>query len=78
MTEYEEAKNISPQVLDAQKRMLEEKISQIERDAYGIEATPIVSPQGAAGPVQISSDAEYDALPVGTEYIGPDGITRVK
>ena len=78
MTEYEEAKNISPQVLDAQKRMLEEKISQIERDVYGIEATPIVSPQGAAGPVQISSDAEYDALPVGTEYIGPDGITRVK
>lgn len=78
MTEYEEAKNISPQVLDAQKRMLEEKISQIERDVYGIEATPIVSPQSAAGPVQISSDAEYDALPVGTEYIGPDGITRVK
>ena len=78
MTEYEEAKNMSPQVLDAQKRMLEEKISQIERDAYGIEATPIVSPQSAAGPVQISSDAEYDALPVGTEYIGPDGITRVK
>ena len=38
MTEYEEAKNISPQVLDAQKRMLEEKISQIERDAYGIDA----------------------------------------
>jgi hypothetical protein len=78
MTEYEEAKNMSPQVLDAQKRMLEEKISQIERDVYGIEATPIVSPQSAAGPVQISSDAEYDALPVGTEYIGPDGITRVK
>ena len=78
MTEYEEAKNISPQVLDAQKRMLEEKISQIERDVYGIEATPIVSPQSAAGPVQISSDAEYDVLDVGTEYIGPDGITRVK
>ena len=38
MTEYEEAKNISPQVLDAQKRMLEEKISQIERDTYGIDA----------------------------------------
>ena len=78
MTEYEEAKNISPQVLDAQKRMLEEKISQIERDAYGIEATPIVSPQSAAGPVKISSDAEYDVLDVGTVYIGPDGITRVK
>ena len=38
MTEYEEAKNISPQVLDAQKRMLEEKISQIERDVYGVDA----------------------------------------
>ena len=38
MTEYEEAKNMSPQVLDAQKRMLEEKISQIERDVYGVDA----------------------------------------
>ena len=78
MTEYEEAKNMSPQVLEARRRRAEEEAAQIERDAYGIEATPIVSPQSAAGPVQISSDAEYDALPVGTEYIGPDGITRVK
>ena len=38
MTEYEEAKNMPPQVLDAQKRMLEEKISQIERDVYGVDA----------------------------------------
>ena len=78
MTEYEEAKNMSPQVLEARRRRAAEEAAQIERDAYGIEATPIVSPQSAAGPVQISSDAEYDALPVGTEYIGPDGITRVK
>jgi hypothetical protein len=30
------------------------------------------------GPPRITSDAEYDALAPGTQYIGPDGQTRVK
>ncbi len=30
------------------------------------------------GPVTITSDAEYDALPSGTEFIAPDGTTRRK
>lgn len=30
------------------------------------------------GPRRISSDAEYDALPPGSEFIGPDGMTRRK
>jgi len=30
------------------------------------------------GPAKISSDAEYDALPSGTEFVGPDGINRRK
>lgn len=37
--------------------------------------------QGAvptAGPTKITSDAEYDALPKGAVYVGPDGVTRTK
>ena len=32
----------------------------------------------AAGPARISSDAEYEALPSGTEFIAPDGSRRKK
>lgn len=31
-----------------------------------------------AGPVQISSDEEYNALPSGSQFIGPDGQVRMK
>lgn len=33
---------------------------------------------GAAGPVKISGEAEYNALPSGADYIGPDGQLRTK
>ena len=36
------------------------------------------SPAPAAGPVQITSDAEYNALPSGTRFLAPDGTERVK
>lgn len=29
-------------------------------------------------PISISTDAEYDALPSGTEFLAPDGSTRIK
>ena len=32
----------------------------------------------AEGPVRISGDADYNSLPRGTEYIGPDGKVRKK
>lgn len=35
-------------------------------------------PQQGDGPVQIKGDADYDALPSGTEFIGPDGQPRRK
>ena len=43
----------------------------------------IPTPEGAApaptaGPVHIAGDADYNALPKGTVYIGPDGIPRTK
>ncbi len=38
------------------------------------------APQGApaGGPVNITGDADYNALPSGTHFIGPDGHERVK
>lgn len=55
-------------------------------------ATPAATPGGATpapalaapatpaatGPAQISSDAEYNSLPSGSEFVGPDGIKRRK
>jgi hypothetical protein len=32
----------------------------------------------AAGPVSVGSDADYEKLPSGTEFVGPDGIRRRK
>jgi hypothetical protein len=31
-----------------------------------------------AGPVRIGSDADYQALPSGAQYMAPDGKMRVK
>lgn len=39
--------------------------------------TPTAS-AAAGGPVKISTDDEFDALPAGTVFIGPDGVTRRK
>lgn len=36
------------------------------------------SPQAPQGAVTITNDAEYDALPPGTRFIGPDGQERIK
>ena len=40
------------------------------------EVMPAQTPQGA--PAQVSSDADYDALPSGTVFVGPDGVSRKK
>jgi hypothetical protein len=44
--------------------------------------TPAPAPDGTApaegAPVTITDDAGYDALPIGTEFIGPDGVKRTK
>jgi len=36
------------------------------------------APAAPGGPPQIGSDAEYDALPPGAEFIAPDGSHRRK
>lgn len=39
---------------------------------------PGATPAVGGGPVTITSDADYDALPSGTEFTAPDGTTRRK
>lgn len=46
------------------------------RDKDGEKTSPEAS--STAAPVKISSDAEFDALPPGTLFIGPDDVTRRK
>jgi hypothetical protein len=53
---------------------------------YGVDdlarkQTPLANPQGQAQsqqPVRVSSDAEYDRLPSGAVFVGPDGKQRKK
>jgi hypothetical protein len=41
-------------------------------------SVPSVEPLPESGPKRIASDAEYNALPSGATFIGPDGKTRRK
>jgi hypothetical protein len=53
---------------------------QRERALFGVEALPPLAPEAPAqtGPVQIQSVDDYNKLPPGTQYIGPDGQLRIK
>lgn len=73
-----------PEVLEAKRAARQRAVAAINagmspaqiiaaETALGAGATPA---QG--GPVRISSDAEYEALPSGTTFVGPDGKTRRK
>ena len=39
---------------------------------------PEVTPAAGGGAKRISSEDEWAALPAGTQYVGPDGKTRIK
>jgi hypothetical protein len=56
-------------------------------DVYGLDKTQIpggrqapdsATANGGTTPITIASDQEYDQLPLGTEFIGPDGQRRRK
>ena len=52
-----------------------EEIVKLGRDRA---AKRLKAPAEASAPVAITSDEEYEALPPGTVFVGPDGKTRVK
>jgi hypothetical protein len=39
---------------------------------------PLMGVAAPTGPVAIQSDADYESLPSGTQFIAPDGTTRIK
>lgn len=41
-------------------------------------AQPVVRTAPPTAPVRITNDAEFEALPSGTEFVGPDGVKRKK
>jgi len=47
-------------------------------NAFRTMRTAPVIPQRTAGPVKISGDADYNRLPSGAVFIGPDGVKRTK
>jgi hypothetical protein len=50
-----------------------EQVQRLDMGAVKGRSGPLVAP-----PVRISSDAEFDKLPSGTPFMGPDGIARRK
>jgi len=74
--------------------VVEEKLARLERDLAAAESelsrgsggprsrqAPVAAPAAPpaqAAPVQIQGDADYNALPSGTPFVGPDGKQRVK
>lgn len=71
---------MSPKALDAwlrgQTASLEPRLGRM-RNVTHLGDVPNAAPATAA-PAQIKSDAEFDALPPGTEFIAPDGSHRRK
>jgi hypothetical protein len=60
--------------LDEFNSAVQDGIKKLEAQAGSGGAAPAAS----GAPVAITSDAEYDALPPGTMFVGPDGKTRRK
>jgi hypothetical protein len=60
-----------------------QRLSEVARLKYGVPGEQ-ASPAGAGpapadtGPARVASDADYNALPSGTVFVGPDGKTRRK
>lgn len=67
----------NPKVLSALS-VLEDQLN--TRKTYGAQLRGETAgpAETGSGPLEITGDEEYDALPPGTEFIGPDGIKRRK
>lgn len=62
------------------KSALTDRIAQIRGDLRGGQAAPSTTtpPPASAGPPHITNQADYDRLPSGAHFVGPDGQERVK
>lgn len=57
---------------------IEKSISAIMRGGAPAAATPAAQPQPTPQLPKVTSDAEYNALPSGAQFIDPNGVTRRK
>jgi hypothetical protein len=73
-----------PEVLEAKRAARQRAVAAINAGmspAQMIAAEKALGPQAGppqGGPVRVANDAEYEALPSGTQFIGPDGKLRRK
>jgi hypothetical protein len=75
-----------PEVLDAKKAARRRAVDAIQAGMSPAQMIAIEKALGGvggggapqSGPVKVANDAEYNALPSGTEFIGPDGKLRRK
>lgn len=70
----------SPTVIEQKKANRETAQRGVLIDVPGPRRDQIVSDitGGSKGPVSVTSKAQVDALPSGSQFIGPDGVVRVK
>jgi hypothetical protein len=54
------------------------ELGQFQQQLARLKGSGGASAQASGGPVKIVSDADYDQLPKGAQYIAPDGSARVK
>lgn len=73
-----------PQVLEAKRAARQRAVAAINAGmspAQMIAAEKALGPQAGSqqgGPARVANDAEYEALPSGTQFVGPDGKLRRK
>lgn len=65
----------SPEVLEQKAQNRRTAIEGIKRETAKV---PLPTSSQGTAPVRISGDADYNALPSGTQFIAPDGSVRVK
>jgi hypothetical protein len=87
---WEQAKNLNPradpklvrqkfkELVDIVNKRLSSHADALRAEDYDPAAIESLVGASGGGPVQVASKAERDALPAGTQYVGPDGKTYTK
>jgi len=70
--------DIDPDEAERQIRALPDPWTLWKQNKKRFPAVDLAIPEGGDGVTTITSDADFDALPSGAEFIGPDGVKRRK
>ena len=74
------AQEVMTKIMNGQLKATEDTIADRKSDlkSLGSGSRSSSGSSKPAGPVKITGDAEYNALQSGTQFVGPDGVTRTK